>query len=535
LSILQFVSNVILGIALETDGYQKENSAMNDAGQRGGDIKRIVIVGGGTAGWMTAAGLSAVLADSRLTIELVESAEIGIVGVGEATVPHIRNFNAKLGLDEADFMRNTQATYKLGIEFRDWGGQGQSYIHPFGAFGQPIGGVSFHQHWLRARQRGEADGIEAYSLPITAARMSKFAPPASDPRSLGSTYNYAYQFDAALYAVYLRAYSEARGVTRTEGKILDVALNGETGFVEAVTLESGKRIEGDLFIDCSGFRGLLIEGALKTGYDDWTHWLPCDRAAAVPCDSVEAPSPLTRATCDDAGWRWRIPLQHRVGNGYVYCSGHISDDEAARVLLEKLDGKAQQDPRFLRFVTGRRKKQWNKNVVAVGLASGFLEPLESTSIHLIQVAITTLLELFPDRSFPQADQDEYNRVMDLEFERIRDFLVLHYHAVQRDSSFWREKAAAPIPDSLAYKMELFRDRGMVVNYRDGFFKEPSWLAVYLGQNVMPSGYDPMVDAIDPAVSAAKLAELKATVRRAAEAMPGHQAFIERFCDARSVA
>jgi tryptophan halogenase len=515
---------------------------MNDAGE---GIGKIVIVGGGTAGWMTAAGLCAVLAESRIAIDLVESAEIGTVGVGEATVPHIRNFNAKLGLDEADFMRKTQATYKLGIEFRDWGGPpgekgGQSYIHPFGAFGQPIGGIAFHQHWLRARalaqkEGGEADSIEAYSLPITAARMSRFAPPSPDPRSLGSTYNYAYQFDAALYALYLRAYAEARGVTRTEGKIADVALNGETGFVEAVTLESGKRIEGDLFIDCSGFRGLLIEGALKTGYDDWTHWLPCDRAAAVPCDSVEAPSPLTRATCDDAGWRWRIPLQHRVGNGYVYCSGHISDDEAARVLLEKLDGKPQQDPRFLRFVTGRRKKQWNKNVVAIGLASGFLEPLESTSIHLIQVAITTLLELFPQRGCAQADQDEYNRVMDLEFERIRDFLVLHYHAVQRDSTFWREKAAAPIPDSLAYKLELFRERGMVVNYRDGFFKEPSWLAVYLGQGVMPNGYDPMIDAIDPAVSASKLAELKAAVRRAAEAMPGHQAFIERFCDAKAVA
>jgi tryptophan halogenase len=508
---------------------------MNDAG-----IKKIVIVGGGTAGWMTAAGLSAVLGESRITIDLVESAEIGTVGVGEATVPHIRNFNAKLGLDEADFMRKTQATYKLGIEFRDWGKNSRNYIHPFGAFGQPIGGIAFHQHWLRAhalaqKAGGQADSIEAYSLPITAARLGKFAPPSSDPRSLSGTYNYAYQFDAALYALYLRAYSEARGVTRTEGRIEGVALNGETGFVEAVTLESGKRIAGDLFIDCSGFRGLLIEGALKTGYEDWTRWLPCDRAAAVPCESVEAPSPLTRASCDDAGWRWRIPLQHRVGNGYVYCSGHISDDEAARVLLEKLDGKAQADPRFLRFTTGRRKKQWNKNVVAIGLASGFLEPLESTSIHLIQVAITNLLELFPDRTFPQGDQDEYNRVMDLEFERIRDFLVLHYHAVDRDSAFWREKAAAPIPDSLAEKMALFRERGMVVNYRDGFFKEPSWLAVYLGQGVMPAGHDPMVDAIDPAVSAGKLAELKAAVLRTAQAMPGHQAYIERFCDAKAVA
>ncbi|WP_421739023.1 tryptophan halogenase family protein [Caulobacter sp.] len=505
------------------------------------EIRKIVIVGGGTAGWMTAAGLSAVLADSRVTIALVESAEIGIVGVGEATVPHIRNFNARLGLDEADFMRKTQATYKLGIEFRDWGRKGESYIHPFGAFGQPIGGVAFHQHWLRARQLaermgGEADGVEAYSLPIVAARLNRFAPPSTDPRSLGSTFSYAYQFDAALYAQYLRAYSETRGVARTEGKILDVSLRGEDGFVEAVTLESGQRIEGDLFIDCSGFRGLLIEQAMKTGYEDWTHWLPCDRAAAVPCESVGPPTPYTRATADDAGWRWRIPLQHRVGNGYVYCSSYVSDDEAARTLVDKLDGKAQADPRFLRFTTGRRKKQWNRNVVAIGLASGFLEPLESTSIHLIQVAITTLLELFPERGCARADQDEYNRVMDLEFERIRDFLVLHYHATQRDDSpFWRDKAAAPIPDSLAYKMELFRERGMVVKYRDGFFLEPSWLAVYLGQNILPRGYDPMADTIDPAEAARRLAELKAAVQRTAEAMPSHQAFLERFRNARAVA
>ena len=295
---------------------------MDESGVRVDAIRKIVIVGGGTAGWMTAAGLSAVLGDGAVAIQLVESAEIGTVGVGEATVPHIRNFNAKLGLDEADFMRKTQATYKLGIEFRDWGRKGESYIHPFGAFGQPIGGVAFHQHWLRAKmlaqkEGGEADDVEAYSLPIIAARLNRFAPPSSDPRSLGSTFSYAYQFDAGLYAQYLRAYSEARGVKRIEGKIQDVALRGEDGFVEAVTLESGQRIEGDLFIDCSGFRGLLIEQAMKTGYEDWTHWLPCDRAAAVPCDSVEPPTPYTRATSDEAGWRWRIPLQHRVGNGYV--------------------------------------------------------------------------------------------------------------------------------------------------------------------------------------------------------------------------
>jgi tryptophan halogenase len=496
-------------------------------------IRKIVIVGGGTAGWMAAAGLVAVLKGLPISIDLVESAEIGTVGVGEATVPHIRNFNARLGLDEADFMRKTQATYKLGIEFRDWGHKGERYIHPFGAFGHPIGGLPFHQHWLRARAAGQAESIEAYSLPIMAGLAGKFAPPSPDPRALGSTFNYAYQFDAGLYALYLRAYAEGRGVTRTEGKIASVEQRPDDGFVTGVVLEDGRRIEGDLFIDCSGFRGLLIEGALKAGYDDWAQWLPCDRAAAVPCDSVEPATPLTRATSDAAGWRWRIPLQHRVGNGYVYCSSYIGDDEAARVLVDKLDGKPQQDPRFLRFVTGRRKKQWLKNVVAVGLSSGFLEPLESTSIHLIQVAITTLLELFPHRGFEPADQDEYNRVMDLEFERIRDFLVLHYHANQRgDSDFWNDRRAAPIPDSLAWKMALFRERGAVAGYKDGFFKEPSWLAVYLGQNIIPDGYDPLVAAVDPAESARVLAELKAAVARTVEAMPAHEAFLRSFADAR---
>ena len=498
-------------------------------------IRKIVIVGGGTAGWMTAAGLASMLNGLPIAIDLVESAEIGTVGVGEATVPHIRNYNARLGLDEADFMRKTQATYKLGIEFRDWGRKGERYVHPFGAFGHAIGGIPFHQHWLRARRRGEADSIMAYSLPIMAGLSGKFAPPSPDPRTLGSTFNYAYQFDAGLYALYLRTHAEARGVTRTEGKIAKAAQRPEDGFVTGVVLEDGRTLEGDLFIDCSGFQGLLIEQALGAGYEDWTRWLPCDRAAAVPCDSVEPATPLTRATSDQAGWRWRIPLQHRVGNGYVYCSGYIGDDEAARVLVGKLDGKPQQDPRFLRFTTGRRKRQWSRNVVAIGLSSGFLEPLESTSIHLIQVAISTLLELFPHRGFDPADQDEYNRVMDLEFERIRDFLVLHYHANQRDDSdFWRDRAAAPIPDSLAEKLALFRECGVVAAYKDGFFKEPSWLAVYLGQNVVPDGWDPMVEAIDPAESARVLAGLKTAVARTVEAMPAHEAYLRTVADARAL-
>jgi tryptophan halogenase len=495
-------------------------------------VRNILIVGGGTAGWMTAAALSAKLAGLPIAIRLVESAEIGTVGVGEATVPHIRHFNAALGLDEADFMRRTQATYKLGIEFRGWGKPGDSYIHPFGAYGAAIAGVGFHHHWLRARQGGDATPLEAYSLPVMAARQGRFAPPSPDPRALASTYAYAYQFDAGLYAAYLRAYAEARGVVRTEGKVADVALRGGDGFIEAVTMESGERIEADLFIDCSGFRGLLIEQALKAGYEDWTRWLPCDRAAAVPCDTVEASTPYTRCTADTAGWRWRIPLQHRVGNGYVYSSAHIGDDDATTALLAGLEGKAQAEPRFLRFVAGRRRKQWSRNCVAVGLASGFLEPLESTSIHLIQVAITTLLELFPDRGCDQADQDEYNRVMTLEFERVRDFLVLHYHANQRTGSpFWDDRRNLPIPDSLAYKMDLFRDRGVVVKYKDGFFLEPSWLAVYLGQNIVPRAYDPVSDSVLDAVLARRLKAIRDSIAETARAMPAHDDWIARFCAA----
>ena len=485
---------------------------------------------------MTAAALARLVAPSGVQITLVESEAIGTVGVGESTLPHIRAFNERLGIDEAAFMKATRATFKLGIQFENWGQIGGSYIHPFGDYGAPGGEAPFHHYWLRGRELGDVGPIDDYSLPVVAAREGRFAPPSDDPRSLLSTYRYAYQFDATLYARFLRGMAETEGVRRIEGRIQNVAQDGESGAITKVTLDDGRQIEGDLFVDCSGFRALLIEQTLKAGFTDWSHWLPCDRAVALPCESDQPTVPYTRATALEAGWQFRIPLQHRVGNGYVYCSSYISDDEAARVLVSKLDGKAQQDPRFLRFMTGRRKKQWNRNVVAIGLASGFLEPLESTSIHLIQVAITTLLELFPETGCAQADQDEYNRVMDLEFERIRDFLVLHYHATQRDdSAFWRDKAAAPIPDSLAYKMELFRDRGMVVKYRDGFFLEPSWLAVYLGQNILPRGYDPMADSIDPGEAARKLAELKAAVRRTAESMPAHQAFIERFCDARGAA
>jgi tryptophan halogenase len=494
-----------------------------------GRIGNVVIVGGGTAGWMTAAALAKVLAKAlknQCAIRLIESTEIGIIGVGESTVPHIRHFNAALGLDEAEVMRETRATFKLGIEFHNWGRIGDAYIHPFGEFGRMIDGVRFHHYWLRNRARGDTTEISEYSFPIVAAKLERFAHPVADPSSLLSTFSYAYQFDATLYAPYLRRYAERLGVVRTEGKVVDVRLRGEDGFIESVVLESGERIAGDLFIDCSGFRGLLIEQALKTGYEDWTHWLPCDRAVAAPCASVQPPIPYTRATAHAAGWQWRIPLQHRVGNGYVYSSQFISDDDAAMTLKSHLEGALLAEPRILRFTTGRRKRAWNRNCVAIGLSGGFLEPLESTSIHLIQMAITYLIELFPDRTFEQADSDEFNRLMDLEFERVRDFLVLHYHATERDDApLWQYCRSMRIPDSLQYKMEQFRARGYVVPYKDGLFLEPSWIAVYFGQQIFPRRYDPLADGLAATELDRRLQGLRMWIRRTAEGTSGHAEFI----------
>ncbi|MBX3564056.1 MAG: tryptophan 7-halogenase [Sphingomonas sp.] len=489
-------------------------------------VKRVLVVGGGTAGWMTAAALSNKFGNSPLEIRLIESAEIGTVGVGEATVPHIHHYNSTLGFDEADFMVRTKATFKLGVEFVNWGRIGNSYIHPFGAYGEDFGGVPFHQHWVRMRDQPGVGDFEAFSLPIHAARMGRFQHPDRDPSSLLNTYNYAYQFDASLYARFLREYSEARGVVRQEGKVVDVALNGETGFVESVALDSGERIEADLFVDCSGFRGLLIEQTLKTGYEEWTHWLPCDRAIAIPCPNDGPVMPLTRSTAQQSGWVWKIPLQHRCGNGHVYSSSSISDDEALEVLLGAIGAPPLADPNKLRFVTGKRKKQWVGNVVAIGLSSGFLEPLESTSIHLIQLAIGRLLDFFPTGEWDPLDAEEFNRVMVLEYERVRDFLILHYNATERDDSdFWNYCRTMDLPESLKYKIDLFRERGVVVNYRDGMFLEPSWLAVYLGQNVMPRAHDPLSERLSDADLIAAMADLRARYAAAAVAMPTHEALL----------
>ncbi|HEY0660036.1 MAG TPA: tryptophan halogenase family protein [Lysobacter sp.] len=497
-------------------------------------ISRIVIVGGGTAGWMAAAALSKFFG-RQYEIEVVESDEIGIVGVGEATVPHIKLYNNLLQIDEADFVRRTQGTFKLGIEFRDWYRQGESYIHGFGAaIGHDLGPLPFHQCWIKARQKGKAKDIGAYTLNTLAAPRGKFMVSASDvpPNSPLANIAYAYHFDAAMYARFLRAYSEQRGVLRTEGMIDQVNLHPESGFVESVQLRNGPSVAGDLFIDCSGFRGLLIEQALHTGYIDYSHWLPCNRALAVPCENVGPPTPYTRSTAREAGWQWRIPLQHRTGNGYVYCSEFISDDEAAATLLKNLDGKALADPRPLRFTTGRRRKCWNKNVVALGLASGFMEPLESTSIHLIQSGITKLLSLFPRQGFSQVLIDHYNDQLAFEFERIRDFLVLHYYSTTRDDSeFWNYCRNMSIPPELQAKIDLFRDSGRFFRNAEEMFSDVSWVEVMIGQGILPQAYHPLVDNVPEDDLYRFIASVERTIASCVDAMPMHQAFIDRYCAA----
>ncbi len=488
------------------------------------DPVRVVIVGGGTAGWMTASALARFL-PGVADVRLIESEEIGIVGVGEATLPHLRAFLQRLGIDEAEMMRATNATYKLGIDFRDFGRIGDRYIHPFGAYGVDLAGVGFHHYWLRARAEGSARPIEDYSLPIVAARANRFALPPADGDFLSTSYGWAYQFDATRLAPMLRGYSEARGVTRTEGRVTGVERDGESGNVTELVLDSGERVAGDLFIDCSGFRALLIGGAMDAAWEDWSHWLPCDRAAALPTDSIPGPiEPYTRATAMGAGWRWHIPLQHRVGNGYVFSSSFLSEDEAYDAILGAVDGAPLADPRILRFRAGRRRESWVGNVVSIGLASGFLEPLESTSIHLAQMAVMRLIELFPERQIDPADRAAFNATVDYEYDRVRDFLILHYHATKRDDSdFWNHVRTMELPDSLAGKLELWRESGRIEKYGEGLFLEPSWVAVYLGQGMMPERYDPRADNPGPAALGRALDDIADTLRSRVAAMPDHEA------------
>ncbi len=487
---------------------------------------RIVVLGGGTAGWMSAAALQKLLGP-LVEVHLVESQDIGIVGVGEATLPHIRGFVERLGIDEAAFMKATHATYKLGIDFRDFGRIGESYVHPFGSFGEEVAGVGFHHYWLEMQRLGRAAPIGAYSLAVEAGLANKFRPPAED-QSLASTYGYAYQFDATLFGPFMREYGLGIGVARTEGKVVEVRQDPETGDVTALVLEDGREISGDLFVDCSGFRSLLLGQTLGEAWEDWSPWLPCDRAAAMPCVHVtEEIEPYTRATARPAGWQWRIPLQHRIGNGYVFSSAFISEDEACAALVANVEGEPLAEPRLLRFRAGRRKRSWSHNVIGVGLSSGFLEPLESTSIYLAQMAITYLIELFPlEGRIDPRDRDEFNRLIDMEYDRVRDFLILHYHATVRDDSeFWNHVRTMEVPDTLAGKMALWRATGRVEKYADGLFYDASWIAVYLGQGVMPERHDPRTALPNPDQLARALDSLRDAIRREVEAMPGHREYL----------
>jgi tryptophan halogenase len=495
-------------------------------------IRTIAIVGGGTAGWMAAAALTKVSNGAIASVKLIESPEIGTVGVGEATIPPMQLFNRFLGLDEDEFVRKTQATFKLGIQFRHWSKLGHTYFHPFGRYGADVDGHAFHQCWLCLQQEGLETDIGEFAITEMAARLGRFSRPSADQTSPASGMSHAFNFDASLYARYLRDYALARGTIRIERKIVNVELRGEDGFIDALVLEGGERIRADLYIDCSGFRGLLIEGALKAGFEDWSRWLPCDRAVAAPCASVPDISLYTRSTAHAAGWQWRIPLQHRIGNGYVYCSQFISDDEAAATLLANLDGELLGEPRFLRFKAGRRKKFWIKNCIALGLSGGFMEPLESTSIHLVQTGLSRLQTLFPDRGFDPSDMEEFNRLSIYEYEKIRDFIVFHYHATTRDDSpLWRYCRDMPIPDALRHKIELFRAGGNVAVYDEELFILANWAAILIGQDVMPSHYDPRVNTMDTSALAQRLSMQKAAIRECVEAMPSHRDFIERNCRA----
>lgn len=489
------------------------------------NLRRVVIVGGGTAGWMAAAALAKTFG-RELEIELIESDAISTVGVGEATIPPIKNFNLLLGLDENEFLRAVNGTFKLGIEFENWGELGDRYFHPFAPHGIDTWAAQFHHYWLRARQAGETAPLDDFSMETCMARADCFG------NKTGRPANYAYHFDASAYARLLRQLSEKMGVVRSEGKVVDVAQHPESGFIESVTLESGRKVPGELFIDCTGFRALLIEQTLGTGWEDWGHWLRSDRAIAIQSESPRAPVPYTRATARSCGWQWKIPLQNRVGTGLVYCSDFMEEDKATRLLLDNLDGPPIKDPWPIRFKTGRRLKQWNKNCVSLGLSSGFIEPLESTSIHLIHNNIIRLIKMFPRVGIEQANIDQFNSEVRSEMEYIRDFIILHYHVNQRtDSPYWTECREMDVPDSLRHRLELFSRSGLIFRENYELFSEVSWIAVMVGQRLIPASYHPVVDQISDSKLQEMLARVRTDITGVVNKAPSHEAYIRQHCGA----
>ncbi|MEG3177619.1 tryptophan halogenase family protein [Sphingomonas sp. RB3P16] len=485
--------------------------------------RRIVVAGGGTAGWMAAAAIARTMGRTA-AVTLVESDAIGTVGVGESTIPPLVTYNRLLGIGEADFMRATQATFKLGILFDGWKDGTDRYFHSFGTTGQDHWSAGFQHFWMNGRERGHDAAYDAYCLELVAAMEGKFAH-LPDERM-----NYAYQLDSSLYAQFLRRMAEGDGVRRIEGKIARVALDGESGDVAALHLESGVVVEGDLFLDCTGFRALLIEQALHAGYDDWSHWLPCDSAIAVQTENVRPPVPYTRAMAHDAGWQWRIPLQHRTGNGIVYCSRYLDRDAALERLLGNVEGTVLTEPNNIRFVTGARRRQWHRNVIAIGLSGGFMEPLESTSIHLIQRAILRLIRMMPGGAISPRDIAEFNDQQFADMEQIRDFLILHYKATdRRDSPFWRQCAAMEVPESLAQKIALFRETGRVFRRNEELFAENSWVQVMLGQGIAPAAYHPIADKLPDQELAKFLATLRENVARTVAGLPAHADYVAQYC------
>ena len=484
---------------------------------------RVVIAGGGTAGWMTAAAIARTMGRT-IDLTLVESDAIGTVGVGESTIPPLVTFNRLLGITEAEFMRATEATFKLGILFDDWQKPGTRYFHSFGLTGRDHWSAGFQHFWLYGREKGHDAPYDAYCLELVAALQGKFSHLPDDRM------NYAYQLDATRFARFLRDMAEKDGARRVEGRINRVELKSETGDIAALVLESGARIEGDLFVDCTGFRALLIEQTLHAGFDDWTHWLPCDAAIAVQTENVRPPLPYTRAMAHDAGWQWRIPLQHRTGNGIVYCSRYLSHDEAQARLLGNLEGEVVTEPNRLRFTTGTRRRQWYRNCVAIGLSGGFMEPLEATSIHLIQRAVLRLIRMLPLRRVSARDIAEFNDQQDQDMVQIRDFLILHYVATERrDSPFWRQCASMPVPDSLAQKIELFRETGRVFRRNEELFAENSWVQVMMGQGIEPAAFHPIARKLSDDELARLLTGLRDSVERTTASLMGHADYVAQYC------
>lgn len=494
-----------------------------------GPVTKVVIVGGGSSGWMAAAALSHVMGKQPgFSITLVESEAIGTVGVGEATIPQIIGFNRMLGLDEMQFMRETRATYKLGIEFVDWLRPGHSYVHPFGTYGLDMLGIEFQHFWIRGNELGDTTPVDAYSIAAMAGKAGKFDWPRPDTKSPMSKLAYAFQFDAARYASFLRSLAEGSGVERIEGRVVEVHQNGETGFVTGVSLDHGTKVEGELFIDCSGFRSLLLGQALDVPFTDWSSWLPCDGAVAVPCSLGGRNEPLTRSTARAAGWQWRIPLQHRLGNGHVFASEHMDRAEATDLLLANLDGEPLAEPNQLSFTAGHRARTWEKNVVALGLAAGFLEPLESTSIHLVQSGIARLLSLFPDKDFSEVEIARFNAETDREYADIRDFLVLHYSATERDDSdFWRYCRNLEPPDGLREKIEMFRSSGRIFRENNELFTEASWLAVMLGQGILPQRHHPVARVLDDEETLTRLAHIREVIAQTTQQLPSQDEFLRQ--------